>query len=62
VCFSANQALLGAKACTTFIPPCVARMDDIGISGMDAIAEIRQIYGFHRDPSRLGPQYRRTHR
>ncbi|MCQ8875513.1 MULTISPECIES: fructose-6-phosphate aldolase [unclassified Mesorhizobium] len=44
LCFSANQALLAAKAGASFISPFVGRVDDIGIDGMELIQEIRQIY------------------
>jgi transaldolase len=44
LCFSANQALLAAKARASFISPFVGRLDDIGQNGMDLIADIRQIY------------------
>jgi transaldolase len=44
LCFSANQALLAAKAGATFISPFVGRLDDAAIDGMDLIREIRQIY------------------
>ena len=44
LCFSANQALLAAKAGATFISPFIGRLDDININGMDLISEIRQIY------------------
>jgi transaldolase len=44
LCFSANQALLAAKAGATFISPFVGRLDDISHDGMDVISEIRQIY------------------
>ncbi len=44
LCFSANQALLAAKAGATFISPFIGRLDDIGINGMDLIGEIRTIY------------------
>jgi transaldolase len=44
LCFSANQALLAAKAGATFISPFVGRHDDIGYPGMDLIADIRTIY------------------
>lgn len=44
LCFSAAQALLAAKAGATFISPFIGRIDDIGINGMDLIAEIRTIY------------------
>ena len=44
LCFSANQALLAAKAGATFISPFIGRLDDINIDGMDLIADIRTIY------------------
>ncbi len=44
LCFSANQALLAAKAGATFISPFIGRLDDMGIDGMDLIREIRVIY------------------
>lgn len=44
LCFSANQALLAAKAGATFISPFVGRLDDINVDGMDLISDIRQIY------------------
>ncbi len=44
LCFSANQALLAAKAGATFISPFIGRLDDINLDGMDLIADIRQIY------------------
>jgi transaldolase len=44
LCFSANQALLAAKAGATFISPFIGRLDDIHIDGMDLIEDIRTIY------------------
>ncbi|MEA3038321.1 MAG: transaldolase [Sphingomonadales bacterium] len=44
LCFTANQALLAAKAGATFISPFVGRHDDTGFDGMQIISEIRQIY------------------
>ncbi len=44
LCFSANQALLAAKAGATFISPFIGRLDDTGIDGMELIHEIRAIY------------------
>ena len=44
LCFSANQALLAAKAGATFISPFVGRHDDNGFDGMELIADIRLIY------------------
>lgn len=42
--FSANQALLAAKAGATFVSPFVGRLDDIGQNGMDLIADIMTLY------------------
>jgi transaldolase len=44
LCFSANQALLAAKAGATYISPFIGRLDDINLDGMDLIADIRTIY------------------
>lgn len=44
LCFSANQALLAAKAGATFISPFVGRHDDVGFDGMALIEDIRLIY------------------
>ncbi|MDZ7823819.1 MAG: fructose-6-phosphate aldolase [Ahrensia sp.] len=44
LCFSANQALLAAKAGATYISPFIGRLDDMAIDGMDLIADIRTIY------------------
>jgi len=44
LCFSANQALLAAKAGATYISPFVGRVDDISDEGMEIVADILQIY------------------
>jgi transaldolase len=44
LCFSANQALLAAKAGATFISPFIGRLDDINLDGMELIRDIRVIY------------------
>lgn len=44
LCFTANQALLAAKAGATYISPFIGRLDDISQDGMELIAEIAQIY------------------
>ncbi len=44
LCFSANQALLAAKAGASFISPFVGRHDDNGFDGMALISDIRLIY------------------
>lgn len=44
LCFSANQALLAAKAGATYISPFVGRLDDIGHNGMQLVEEILDVY------------------
>jgi transaldolase len=44
LCFSANQALIAAKAGATFISPFIGRLDDINLDGLELISDIRQIY------------------
>jgi transaldolase len=44
LCFSANQALLAAKAGAAFISPFIGRLDDAGHDGIELIREIRVIY------------------
>jgi transaldolase len=44
LCFSANQALMAAKAGATFISPFIGRLDDVGLDGIELIREIRVIY------------------
>ena len=44
LCFSANQALLAAKAGASFVSPFIGRHDDNGFDGMDLIRDIRLIY------------------
>jgi len=42
--FSPNQALLAAKAGTTFVSPFIGRLDDVGHEGMLLVEEIMEIY------------------
>ncbi len=44
LCFSANQALLAAKAGATFVSPFLGRHDDNGFDGLSLIEDIRLIY------------------
>jgi transaldolase len=44
LCFSANQALVAAKAGATYISPFVGRLDDVGMDSMGIIADIVEIY------------------
>lgn len=42
--FSANQALLAAKNGATYVSPFIGRLDDIGQTGMQLIAEIKEVF------------------
>jgi transaldolase len=53
LCFSANQALLAAKAGASFISPFVGRHDDVGYPGMELIADIRLIYDNYDFPTQI---------
>jgi len=44
LCFSLNQALLGAQAGSTVVSPFVGRLDDIGQQGMDIVEEIVSVF------------------
>ncbi|KAA6448096.1 fructose-6-phosphate aldolase [Bacillus atrophaeus] len=45
--FSANQALLAARAGATYVSPFLGRLDDIGHNGLELISEIKQIFDVH---------------
>jgi transaldolase len=49
LCFSANQALLAAKAGAAFVSPFAGRLDDVGEDGMNLIRDIRTIYDNYPD-------------
>ena len=51
--FSANQALMAAKAGTYLVSPFVGRLDDIGETGMHLIEEIRQIYDNYKIEAKI---------
>lgn len=42
--FSANQALLAARAGATYVSPFLGRLDDISVRGIDLISEISEIF------------------
>jgi len=44
LCFSANQAILVAKAGATYVSPFIGRLDDIGHEGMQIVRDIVKIY------------------
>lgn len=49
LCFSANQALLAAKAGATYVSPFVGRLDDIGHIGMELISQCVTIFANYPD-------------
>src|SRR5438552_11030525 len=53
LCFSANQALLVAKAGATYVSPFVGRLDDISHVGMDLVRQIIQIYKNYGYPTQV---------
>ena len=48
LCFSLNQALLGAIAGATYISPFVGRLDDISHDGMQLVSEIVGVLGHYK--------------
>ncbi|MCM1494835.1 MAG: fructose-6-phosphate aldolase [Bacteroides sp.] len=44
--FSANQALLAARAGAAYVSPFIGRIDDISMSGMDLIRSIAEIFSY----------------
>lgn len=51
--FSANQALLAARAGATYVSPFVGRLDDIGNEGMDIVRDIANIFELHNIKSEI---------
>ena len=47
LCFSVNQALLGAQAGSTVVSPFVGRLDDIGHEGIELIEDIVSLFRQH---------------
>ncbi len=47
LCFSVNQALLGAQAGSTAVSPFIGRLDDIGMEGIELIADIASVFRQH---------------
>ncbi|HWL24721.1 MAG TPA: fructose-6-phosphate aldolase [Ureibacillus sp.] len=51
--FSANQALMAARAGATYVSPFVGRLDDIGQSGTELISTIADIFAMHDIPTEI---------
>jgi transaldolase len=47
LCFSVNQAILGAQSGVTYVSTFVGRLDDGGHDGMNVVADIVDIFGFY---------------
>jgi len=53
LCFSLNQALLGAIAGATYVSPFVGRLDDIGHDGMQLVSEIVKMFDHYKLPTQV---------
>jgi transaldolase len=53
LCFSANQALLGALAGATYVSPFLGRLDDIGHDGMAVVADAVEIFKKYDLPTQV---------
>lgn len=51
--FSANQALLAARAGATYVSPFIGRLDDLGQDGVELIREIAEIFAIHEIPAQI---------
>jgi transaldolase len=53
LCFTLNQAVLGAAAGATFVSPFVGRLDDIGEDGMKVVADIVEYLDYYQLPTQV---------
>jgi transaldolase len=53
LCFSVNQALLGALAGAAFVSPFVGRLDDVGHDGMALVADIVNVFEHYQLPTQV---------
>lgn len=51
--FSANQALLAARAGASYVSPFVGRLDDISLDGMELIYDIMEIFNHYQLPTEV---------
>lgn len=51
--FSAQQALLAARAGATYVSPFVGRLDDVGAHGAELLGEIAEIFSIHSIPTQI---------
>lgn len=53
LCFSVNQALLGALAGATYVSPFVGRLDDVGHNGMELVKDIVSVFAHYKFPTEV---------
>ena len=53
LCFSLNQALLGALAGAAYVSPFVGRLDDIGHDGMEVVRDIVDVFEYYELPTEV---------
>jgi len=53
LCFTLNQAMLGAAAGATFVSPFVGRLDDIGEDGMKVVADMVEYLDYYQLPTQV---------
>lgn len=53
LCFSLNQALLGALAGAAFVSPFVGRLDDAGHDGMELVEDIVDVFDYYQLPTKV---------
>ena len=53
LCFSLNQAILGARAGATYVSPFVGRLDDIGHDGMETVRDIVDAFSYYELPTQV---------
>jgi len=53
LCFSLNQAILGALAGATYVSPFVGRLDDIGHNGMELVRDIVNVFTHYQLPTQV---------
>jgi len=53
LCFTPNQALLGALAGASYVSAFVGRLDDVGQDGMEVVAQIVDCFGHYRLPTQV---------
>lgn len=53
LCFSANQAIMTARAGATYVSPFLGRVDDVGWDGMRLVEDIAEIFDVHDLPTRI---------